>query len=35
MQVLRSEGKLMQMYKHYLDYRTVLGVERQEAHIVK
>lgn len=35
MKVLRSEGNLMHMYKHYLDYRTTLGVERQEAHIVK
>ena len=35
MQVLRIEGKLMHMYRDYLGYRTALGVERQEAHIVK
>lgn len=35
MQVLRCEGKLMHMYKQYLDYRTALDVEGQEAHIVK
>ena len=35
MQVLRIEGKLMHMYKHYLDYRTALDIEKQEAHVVK